>query len=139
MSTTPISPYQQTGGMIYFARMLDKIRKHHRGKLRDDFHANLGKGFDDRCAGFLRVSYEKLRERVLQGGSDEEILRWCFDTGRELDANDILIWNEFLRKRGWQDEVSGTLAERKRESGFENRSEIRTMLEYFEYDEGRKV
>jgi gluconokinase len=139
MNTFPISAYQQTLGMVYFARMLDKIRKFARGELHPDFHKNLGNGFDGRCTGFLRVKYEGLKPRTLEGGSDEEILRWCFQNGRELNADDIYIWNEFLRKRGWNDEASASLAERKAESGLSDRNEIQTMLEYFEFDEGRKA
>ena len=138
MNTPPISAYQQTFGMLYFARMLDKIRKFARGELRADFHKNLGIGFDGRCSGFLRVKYEDLKRRTLEGGSDEEILRWCFQNGRELNDQDILIWNEFIRKRGWNDEASATLAKFKQESGLSDRHEIQTMLEYFEFDEGRK-
>jgi Domain of unknown function (DUF5069) len=138
MTQTPISPYVETKGMIYFARMLDKIRKHAKGELREDFCGNLGKGFDMRCTGYLRVPYEALRERTLKGGTDEEILEWCFKTGRELSPDDITIWNDFLRKRGWNDPASEMLAKRKQESGLAHRDEIQTMLEYFEYDEGRK-
>jgi len=39
----------------------------------------LGEGFDKRCVGFLRVNYPELRERMLAGGIDEEILEWCFE------------------------------------------------------------
>ncbi len=124
--------------MIYFARMLDKIRLHAAGTLRDDFCDNLGSGFDGRCTGFLRVNYADLVERVLQGGSDEEVLQWCFESGRTLSEGDIFIWNEYLRKSGWNDANTETLARRKRESGLESRDEILTMAEYFEYDEGRK-
>jgi hypothetical protein len=138
MTSTPLSAYQETLGMTYFARMLDKIRLNAAGKLREDFCANLGSGFDGRCANFLRVQYGDIAARTLRGGSDEEILRWCYEAGRPLDEGDIFIWNEFLRKVGWRDGGSETLARRKRESGLEGRDEIETMLEYFEYDEGRK-
>lgn len=138
MSKPPLSAYQETLGMIYFARMLDKIRLHSVGELAEDFQANLGAGFDERCADFLRVKYSELHHRTLQGGSDEEILQWCFETGRELSEGDILIWNQFLSKRGWNDEASEILTRRKKESGLESRDEIQTMAEYFEYDEGRK-
>ena len=137
-SEPPISAYQETLGMIYFARMLDKIRKFSRGELRSDFQQNLGKGFDARCCGFLRIKYEALRERTLQGGTDEDILRWCFENGRALDTDDIFIWNEFLRKRGLKDQASEMLEQRKKESGLSGRSDIQTMLDYFEADEGRK-
>jgi len=139
MNTPPISAYQQTLGMLYFARMLDKIRKFARGELQADFHKNLGSGFDGRCSGYLRVRYEDLKRRTLEGGSEEEILRWCFRNGRELNTDDILIWNEFIRKRGWNDEASATLAKYKQESGLSDRHEIQTMIEYFEFDEGRKA
>lgn len=124
--------------MIYFARMLDKIRLHAAGKLREDFCDNLGSGFDSRCVNFLRVDYQALVARVLQGGSDEEILNWCFENGRELSEGDIFIWNQYLSKVGWNDSLSETLLRRKKESGLEGRGEIQTMLEYFDYDEGRK-
>lgn len=138
MNEFPISAYQETNGMIYFARMLDKIRKQARGTLREDFQDNLGRGYDKRCCDYLRVDYAALQARTLEGGTDEDILRWCFETGRELNANDILTWNEFLRKMGNNDFGSGILAKRKKESNLEHRTDIQTMLEFFEVDEGRK-
>lgn len=138
IKSVPVSAYVETLGMIYFARMLDKIRRYHAGELREDFCDNLGSGFDGRCAKFLRVDYEDIKERTLRGGDDAEVLRWCFEAGRRLSSDDIFIWNEYLRKAGWADGISETLAGRKKESGLEGRDEIQTMLEYFEYDEGRK-
>lgn len=138
MHSTPLSAYQETLGMNYFARMLDKIRLHSAGKLREDFRENLGSGLDGRCVNFLRVNYPDLVDRTLQGGSDEEILRWCFASGREPNEGDIFVWNQFLKKVGWQDGVSEILVRRKQESGLADRDEIMTMAEYFEYDEGRK-
>lgn len=98
MSTYPKSPKEMTNGMRYFARMLDKIRLQARGELAEDYRANLGKATaaDGACTNFLRVSYPELRERVLAGGSDEEILEWCFEKGRRLNEGDILIL-EWLR------------------------------------------
>jgi gluconokinase len=97
--------------------MLDKIRKFARGDLRPDFHQNLGRGADGWCTDYLRIKYEDLKRRTLEGGTDEEILRWCFQNGRELNANDILIWNEFIRKRGWNDEGSPYSLSAKKKAG----------------------
>lgn len=138
MKSVPLSAYQETLGMIYFARMLDKVRLNAAGDLREDFCDNLGTGLDGRCAGFLRVDYADLTARVLVGGDDEEILQWCHEAGRELSEGDIFIWNQYLQKVGWNDGTSEILARRKKESGLEGRDEIQTMVEYFEYDEGRK-
>src|SRR5438270_2396799 len=97
MSTYPTGPREMTRGMAYFPRMLDKIRLHARGELGSDYHRNLGRGqaADGKCSDFLRVKYEDLRERVLQGGSDEEILDWCFEKGRRLSEGDLTVWNGF--------------------------------------------
>ena len=124
--------------MLYFARMLDKIRKMDSSELREDFHKNLGKGMDERCVKFLGIDYTDLVKQTLLGGTDEDILQWCFTNGRKLDDNDIFIWNEFLRKVGWRDNVTDILVKRKRESGIEDRDDIVTMIDYFEIDEGRK-
>ena len=56
--------------MMYFARMLDKIRLHARDELHHDYLENLGrvKAADGACCNYLRMHYRDLRERVLQGG-----------------------------------------------------------------------
>ena len=131
------SPAVKTGGLVYFARMLDKIRAHAKGQLHADYQANLGKGFDERCVRFLRVDYHQLVERVKQGGTDDEILTWCFGMGRHPSEDETYVWNEFMRKRGWSDEVSETLKRRKKEAGMAGRSEIETMFAFIDADEGR--
>ncbi|MEI7732561.1 MAG: DUF5069 domain-containing protein [Verrucomicrobiota bacterium] len=136
----PRSAYDLTGDIVYFARMLDKIRLHAAGKLRNDFHANLGVGFDGRCSRFLGVSYAALRERVLTGGSDDEILAWCFVKGRQPNDEQVLIWNKFMLKRGWRDEDDGSTQELeayKAASGLAHRSDIVTFFDFYEVDEGR--
>jgi hypothetical protein len=137
MKQTPISAHVQVGGIIYFARMLDKIRKHARGELREDYWENLGKGFDARCCNFLRLSYEDLRTRVLEGGTDEDILGWCHQHGRAVNATDILVWNGFARTRGWRDEATEGFEKYKAESGLAHRKDLLTYFDYYEVDEGR--
>jgi len=131
------SPSEKVGGLFYFGRMLDKIRLHAKGELPPDYHANLGRGFDEKCANFLRINYDQLVERVNRGEADEEILQWCFDQGRRPDENDVYVWNEFMRKRGWNDEVSETLQRRKKEAGMMDRSDIQTAFQFIDADEGR--
>jgi gluconokinase len=136
----PKSFHEKTGGMIYFPRMLDKMRLFAKGELREDCHANLGAvgRADWLCCHYLRVDYEALKKRVFDGGTDEEILEWCFATGRRLDETDLLIWNEFLRKRGWNDDASGRLATWKQESGHTHRADLMTIPDYTDVLEGRK-
>jgi gluconokinase len=131
------SPCEKIGGFFYFGRMLDKIRLHANGELPQDYHANLGKGFDEKCVNFLRIDYHQLVERVKLGGKDEEILQWCFEKGRRPDKNDIYVWNEFMRKRGWNDDVSEILERRKNEANMTDRSDIQTSFQFIDADEGR--
>lgn len=118
--------------------MIDKIRLMQAGELHPDLHANLGQGFDARCANFLGVSYEALKTVVESGANDAAALDWCFQHGRKPEDEQIEVWNEFMRKRGWNDEVAETLARRKKESGFPDRCDIQTMFDYIDADEGRK-
>ncbi|HSH38136.1 MAG TPA: DUF5069 domain-containing protein [Chthoniobacterales bacterium] len=133
------SPAAKVGGVVYFGRMLDKIRADAKGELPAVYQANLGKGFDANCTAFLRVDYKQLGELVKQGGSDEEILNWCFVNGRRPADDEIYVWNEFMRKRGWNDEITEFLVRRKNEAGMAGRSEIKTMFEFIDVDEGRSL
>ena len=140
MSQLPLrSPAAKVGGIVYFGRMLDKIRTNAKGELPPVYQANLGKGFDANCTAFLRVNYKQVVELVKQGGSDEEVLNWCFVNGRRPDDEEIYVWNEFMRKRGWNDEITEFLVRRKKEAGMAGRSEIKTMFEFIDVDEGRSL
>ena len=125
---------------MYFPRMLDKIRLHAKGELREDCHANLGmkERADWLCCRFLRVDYDALKNRVLEGAADEAILEWCFSTGRRLDQTDVFIWNEFIRKRGWNDDATVRLTAWKEESGHRDRDDLQTIPDYTDVLEGRR-
>lgn len=131
------SPHEKIGGLVYFARMLDKIRLHAEGKLPVDYHENLGKGFDERAVDFLRLKYSMLVARVKQGGTDAAILAWAYEYGRKPSEEEIEVWNDFMSKRGWNDAMSPRLAMRLKEGGFENRTDIQTFFDYIDLDEGR--
>jgi len=88
---------------------------------------------------FLHASYEELANRVVEGLDDTDALEWSFATGRKPAEDEIVIWNEFMRKRGWNDEATEILNRRKRESGLWDRDDIRTMFDYIDADEGRPV
>ncbi len=123
--------------MVYFARMADKIRLNSKGLLTTDYLANLGKGFDERCTSFLGLAYEEVVKRVMAGGSDEEILRWCHEQGNKPSESQLFIWNEFMRKCGWNDALSDRLKTRLSESGFGGRTDIQTFFDYIDLDENR--
>jgi len=135
--TYPRSPHEKVGGIVYFGRMLDKIRLKHAEQLHPDLHQNLGGGFDKRCADFLQISYRDLADRVISGLDDRAALAWCFSNGEKPNDEQIYVWNEFMRKRGWNDEGTEILERRKRESGLASRDDVQTMFDYIDVDEGR--
>jgi len=134
----PRSPYDAIGGLVYFPRMLDKIRIHAAGKLPAAHQEQLGDGFDGRCVRFLGVAYEDVKQRVLAGETDEAVLAWCLANGRKPNEEEIDVWSNFMRKRGWRDDARERVEFRIKESHLESRAaEIVTMFDYIDIDEGR--
>ena len=136
---TPRSPHDTINGLVYFPRMIEKIRLHAEGNLAEDCVPNLGKGFDDRCCKFLGISYGDLVAKVREGASDEEGWAWAVKLGTDPSSEEIEVWNGFMTKRGWRDEAAEVLIRRKKESGFEDRDEIETMFDYIDADERREL
>ena len=130
------SNYDKVGRLVYFGRLLDKIRLHAAGQLPADYHANLGHGFDARCCTFLRVPYAELQARTLAGGTDEEILAWCFERGGARTDDECNIWCRFLLKVGWRDDRTPVLRQRIVEFGLTGKP-IETFVDLNEFDEGR--
>lgn len=135
------SPFDQVKGLVYFGRMLDKIRLHSEGKLPAEWEMLRGavtkKSFDGRCCGFLQIDYLALEAEVLKGGSDEQLLEWTFKNGRRPSEEEIEVWNGFMTKRGWHDAATPRLNERLAEIGLEPGT-VQTMFEFIDLDEGRR-
>lgn len=131
------SCYARVGRLVYFGRMLDKIRLHDAGRLPTDYHANLGQGFDARACTFLHVSYENLRAKAL-GSSDDDVslLAWAHRSGGERPDAACDQWNQFMLKIGWRDDRSASLHGRVSESGLGEKP-IETFFDYIDFDEGR--
>ena len=110
------SPHDKVGGLVYFGRMLDKM-----------------------CAHFLRVPYAEIAAHVKGGTSDEDTLAWCRARGHQFTEDDAFAWNEFLRKRGWNDNASERLKQRKAESELSSCDDIRTLFDYIDADEERPL
>lgn len=133
------SPRIKVGGLVHFGRMLDKIRAHQRGELPDEYHPNLGlsMGLDGMLCAFLNVPFEEVSRRVGEGGSDEEILEWCFTrSGFRPSKMQARIWNEFARKLGW-DDAAGRFLDRVRAEEGITREDLITSFDLIDFREGR--
>ena len=133
------SPYDETCGLVYFGRMLDKIRSLARRELPPEHVEDFEKDFDQQCAMFLGVTYDLLVSYVNEGLTDHAILQSCFGMGHRRTEDEIHMWNEFMRKRGWNDELTATLQDQKKKRAMLSRSEIQTMFQFIDADSGRLV
>lgn len=144
------SPYARVGRLVYFGRMLDKIRLHALGRLPADYAENIGEPagkptvFDARMCRFLRVPYTEIRDQILgnPSASDADVLAWA--EARAAAAGhaprtdeECEIFCAFLMKRGWRDSGAPVLAQRIAESGLGGRTDVVTMFDYLDADEGR--
>ena len=134
------SCYDKVGRLIYFGRMLDKIRLHAAARLPEDYVVLLGDSqfytLDGRLCRFLGVPYADIRTRTLEGGSDEEILAWVHGRGTGRTDEECHMWNRFIAKLGWRDERSSVLPQRILDSGLTGKC-VETVIDHIEYDEGR--
>jgi Domain of unknown function (DUF5069) len=122
------SPYETVGGIVYFGRMIDKIRLQASGKLPSAYQAQLGdansRSFDGRCCRFLHI--------------DEQVLGWAIARGHQPSAEEIEIWNDYLAKRCWRDQFTPRLHVRLQEAGMPTGS-VLTMFDFIDLDEGRSA
>jgi hypothetical protein len=136
---TPCSDYVETSGIIFFARLVDKIRLHAQGALPAGY--NLGfsdpTSFDARFCRFWAVDYDRLAAKTLEGGTNEELLRWCFEGRNFPNEEQILVWNSFIIKRGWRDNGASGLIVEKELGGFVDRDDIQTYVDLHDAEEGR--
>lgn len=135
------SPHAKVGRIVYFGRMLDKIRLQAAGKLPSEYLDNLGDEkfpnvFDARCCRFLGVRYAQLVEKTLAGGTDEEILAWAENAGTPRTDEECEIWSTFMLKRGWRDSATALVQQRIQQFGLVGKP-IETMFDVLDWDEGR--
>lgn len=135
----PVSGYQKTERLVYFARMCSKARLMKENLLHQDYHPWIGVGFDARCCHFLKISYDDVTQLIAQGLLDAEVLEHCYSKGHRPVDEEVLTWNAFMTKRGWRDEETEFLEAEKKRLGFAGRPEIETLFDLYDFDEGRRT
>src|ERR1700722_20916600 len=134
---TPCNDYVETSGIIFFARMLDKIRLNAAGLLAEGYHLGFSDAtsFDARFFRFWQIDYDRLAAKTLEGGTNEELLDWFFQGKKQPNQDQILVWNSFIIKRGWRDDGAPGLIVEKELYGFTDRDDILTYLDLHDADE----
>lgn len=143
MSTRfPVSDHVKTRGLVYFARMVDKIRLHAAGLLPADYVGHLGHAdttsFDSRCCRYLELDYEAVKTRALQGGEAEQIYDDLMRGRKPLNEEQIFVWNLFILKRGWRDSGAPGVAAEKAAAGIADRADVQTYADMHDVEEGRE-
>ena len=134
------SPYALVGHMVYFGRMLDKIRLYNRKALPEDYLTKIGDArpelLDAQCCKFLDLSHADLSGRVLEGGADEELLVWCREHGKQCSDEDYRQWNSYVARLGWRDEFSESLRQAVQDARIPSQA-IDTYFDLIDFREGR--
>ena len=131
------SPHVSVRGLVHFPRLLDKARLYAVGKLPEDYHAALGKGFDRRVCEALGTTYKDLAEAAVNcpEATDLELLVWAETQGRSLSAHDTEVLSGYLAKRGWRDDATETFLARRASMGAPD--SLLTYFELIDWDEAR--
>jgi hypothetical protein len=100
----PRSPKILLGGIAHLRRFIDKIRLRHAGKIQD--YNYITTGFDKHLIEFLGIDATAFEQRVLTGGTDEELLEWVRTHGRKPSEQEITQWSKNLLSSGPKDDAA---------------------------------
>jgi hypothetical protein len=92
--TYPRSPKALLGGIAHLGRFIDKIRLRHAGQIQDYNYITVG--FDKYLIDFLGIDAHAFEQRVLAGGTDEELLAWVNLNGKPVSDAEIRLFSRNL-------------------------------------------
>jgi len=138
----PRSPRALLGGIAHLGRFIDKIRLRHAGQIQDYNYITVG--FDKYLIDFLGIDAKAFEQRVLAGGTDEELLVWVKANSHKPSDQEITQWSQGLLASGPKDEAArqrfqGRLQEiaTKRGAPVSSLPSVTTWADVIELDEGR--
>jgi hypothetical protein len=112
------------------------------GKIQDYNYITVG--FDKYLVDFLQIDPRAFEQRVLAGGTDEELLAWVKANSRTLSDQEIAQWSRGLLSSGPKDDAAkqrfqGRLQEvaTKRGVPVSSLPSVSTWADMIELDEGR--
>ena len=138
----PRSPKVLLGGIAHLERFIDKIRLRSQGQIQDYNYITVG--FDQYLVDFLGIDAKAFEQRVLAGGTDDELLAWVKANGRKPTDQEITQWSQGLLASGPKDEVArqrfqGRLQDvaTKRGVAVSSLPSVSTWVDVIELDEDR--
>lgn len=100
----PRSPKALLGDIAHLGRFIDKIRLRNAGQIQGYNYITVG--FDKYLADFLGIDGKAFEQRVLAGGTDEELLDWVKVNGRKPSEQEIAQWTQALLASGPKDDAA---------------------------------
>jgi hypothetical protein len=138
----PRSPKALLGGIAHLGRFIDKIRLRHAGKIQEYNYITVG--FDKYLIDFLQIDPKAFEQKVLAGGTDDELLAWVRANSRKPLDQDIAQWSLGLLSSGPKDDAArqrfqGRLQDiaTKRGVSVAALPPVSTWADVIEIDEGR--
>ena len=132
------SPYLPDGvyGLFHLPRLLEKLRRQARGELEAYYQPTLGQGFDRMLAEHLGRPWS-VWAGIYRTGC-EEWVEVAARLRRIIPAEVAApVWNRRLVQRGLSGYGHFRLERRKAQLGWQDREDIRTMIDLIEEVEGR--
>lgn len=102
--TYPRSPKALLGGIAHLGRFIDKIRLRNAGQIQDYNYITVG--FDKYLIDFLSIDAKAFEQRVLAGGTDEELLAWVKANRCKPSDLEITQWSQGLLASGPKDDAA---------------------------------
>ncbi len=134
----PRSPRETMCGWMHLPRVIDKVRRHHAGKLHPDYQPNFGKGFDGAWLKHAGVAFEEFDAVVRRSITDGEVADWVWHHVRRSEAEKQAHAQGMLNYPKAEDaEGQARLKMRKEQAGLTHRDDIRTFVDFINADEKR--
>jgi len=134
----PRSPRETMDGWMHLPRYVDKIRLQLAGKLHPDYQPNLGKGFDGRWLNAAGLTHDQMVEKVKRSVCDGEICDWVRQNVRKSAAAKTAHAQGMLAYPPVDDAAGQErLKMRMTQSGLQERTDIKSFVDYIDADEGR--
>jgi Domain of unknown function (DUF5069) len=100
----PRSPKTLLGGIAHLGRFIDKIRLRNAGKIQDYNYMTVG--FDKYLIDFLQIDAKAFEQRVLAGGTDQDLLAWVKANSRNPSDQEIAEWSKGILTSGPKDDAT---------------------------------
>ncbi len=134
----PRSPRETMCGWMHLPRFIDKVRLHLAGKLHPDYQGNFCKGFDQLWLETAGVNAQQFIDVVRASVTDGQVCDWVLNNVKKPDSVKAQHRERMLNYPRKDDAaMQERLKLRKQQSGFADRADIQSFVDYIDADEKR--